>query len=73
MRLKLRVLVIALLLIVAMAGTARAGFDQAATWHWYSDCTYSTVVGWRYQDCSWAYWWGEETQYEMYDFIYWCE
>lgn len=73
MRLKIRVFVAALLLTFVVVTTAQAGFDEAATWHWYSDGTYTTEVGWRYQDCNWARWWGEETAYVIYDHIYWCD
>ena len=73
MRLKIRVVVTALLLVLAVAPTVQASFDEIATWHWYSDDTYSTVVGWRYQDCFWATWWGEETAYVIYDHYSWCD
>ena len=72
MSLRIRVIVLALLLALAVGTTVQASFDEAATWHWYSDATYTTEVGWRYQNCQWAYWWGEETVYEIYDHISWC-
>lgn len=72
MRLKMRVVVLALLLTFAVASTVQAGFDEGADWHWYSDDTYTTIVGWRYQDCNFARWWGDETSYVIYNHYWWC-
>jgi hypothetical protein len=73
MSLKIRVFVTALLLTLVIATTVQASFDEGADWHWYSDGTYTTVVGWRYQDCYWARWWGDETNYVIYNHLYWCD
>jgi len=65
---KVRILVVMLLLAFA-ATSLHAAFDQAFVKHWYSDATMTVEVGWRYQGCDWAHYWGEETEYETVDMI----
>jgi hypothetical protein len=63
-------------LLSLVATVAFAQFDEKAEWKWYSGPPAdpgSTLVGERWQQCNYAVWWGEQTQYEIYLHIESCD